>query len=425
MNPHTLLRAPLCLCVIFLSALTSLAAGAELGAMRTLTVAECLRRVAEQSPELKSGMYKTEALERRAKQAARPVNPRLETEIENAAGSGANEGLTAAETTVSFSQEIELGRKRRYRTALADLETAASRVEQRVRLSALLYDARCAVLTVLAAQEKTRLAVEALALARETESVAEVLEQAGKATALETERARAETSKAEMTLEDRKAEQRDAVRDLAQCWGETEPSFDAVDGPFDEEPSPRLPLDELLVRAASGPEWLSAEAQLRAFEARVDVERAARVPNLTLSAGVRRFEEGDDFGFVAGAGIDLPIYTRNGDGVRAAEADAEAVRLETVAVRLKREGRIRQLAARMDTLAAKKTRLKATVIPIAEHALSLVREAHKQGKAGYLDVLEARRTLVAERLQNIETATDYRRLDIELGRLTNTLSDPL
>ena len=79
----------------------------------------------------------------------------------------------------------------------------------------------------------------------------------------------------------------------------------------------------------------------------------------------------------------------------------------------------------MDTLAAKKTRLKATVIPIAEHALSLVREAHKQGKAGYLDVLEARRTLVAERLQNIETATDYRRLDIELGRLTNTLSDPL
>ena len=144
----------MCLCVIFLSALTSLAAGAELGAMRTLTVAECLRRVAEQSPELKSGMYKTEALERRAKQAARPVNPRLETEIENAAGSGANEGLTAAETTVSFSQEIELGRKRRYRTALADLETAASRVEQRVRLSALLYDARCAVLTVLAAQEK-------------------------------------------------------------------------------------------------------------------------------------------------------------------------------------------------------------------------------------------------------------------------------
>ena len=420
MNSITLFWAPLCPCAILLCAL-ALQAG-EPGASRTVTVAECLRRVAEQSPELKSGTYKTEAASRRAKQAARPLNPRLETEVENVAGSGAVEGVDAAETTVLVSQEIELGNKRRHRTAVADAETAVSRAEQTVRLHAALFETRRAALAVQAAQEKVRLAEEALALTRETESVAETREKAGKVTLLETERARAETAKAEIEFEARKAEQRDAVRDLALCWGETEPSFDAVADAFDAEPSALPPLDVLLLKAASNPERLAAEAQVRTFEARVGAERAARIPNVELGAGARRFEEGDDFGFVAGASVELPFFTRNLDGVRAAEADAEASRLEAIAARLKSEGHIRQLVARLETLAAKNARLKETVIPITERTLALVREAHKQGKAGYLDVLEARRTRVESRLQLIEAVTEYNGLRIDLGRLAGAES---
>jgi len=390
-----------------------------------VTVAECLRRVTERSPELKSGSYKTEAAERRARQAGRPINPRLETEIENVAGSGAVEGVDAAETTVAVSQEIELGGKRRHRTAVAEAETAVTRAEREVRLRAALFETRRAALAVQSAQEKARLADEALTLIRETESVAVAREKAGKTTVLETERARAETAKAEIELEARRAEQRDAVRELALFWGETEPTFDAVDGPFDAAAGALPPLDDLLVRAASNPDLLAAEAQTRTFEARIGAERAARVPNLELSAGVRRFEEGGDFGFVAGAGIELPFYTRNMDGVRAAEADAEAARLEATAARLRNEGRVRQLYARLDTLGAKTVRLKGTVMPVTERTLALVRDAHKQGKAGYLDVLEARRTLVEARSQLIETVPEYLGVSIELGRLTNTLSDNL
>ena len=390
-----------------------------------MTIGECLKRVAERSPELKSGTYKTEAAERRAKQAARPVNPRLETEIENVAGSGAVEGVDAAETTVAVSQEIELGDKRRHRAAAAEAETAVSRAEQEVRLRTLLFETRRSALAVQAAQEKTLLAEEALALVRETESVAEAREKAGKATVLETERARAETAKAEIELEARKAEQRDAVQDLALFWGETEPSFDTVSGPFDAGTEALPPLDALLVRSATSPELLAAEAQTRSYEARIGAERAARVPNLELSAGVRRFEDGGDFGFVAGASIELPLYTRNLDGVRAAQADAEASRLEATAARLRSEGHIRKVYARLATLAAKTNRLKTTVLPAAERTLGLVREAHKQGKAGYLDVLEARRTRVDASLQIIETVTEYQGLRIELGRLTNTLTETL
>jgi cobalt-zinc-cadmium efflux system outer membrane protein len=387
-----------------------------------VTVEECLARVSERSPELKADAYKTEAAVNRAKQAARPINPRLSTEVENVGGSGANENLQAAETTVALSQEIELGGKRRYRTAVAESETAYSRAEQAVRLQALLFDTRRAALAVLSAQEKVRLAAEALTLIRETEEVALAREKAGKSTVLETERTRTETAKAEIEWEARQAEQRDALRDLALCWGETEPSFDAVAGTLDAQPTALPPLDTLLTQAALNPDLLAVDAQVRTYAARIDAERSARVPNLELSAGMRRFEESDGIALVAGVSVELPLYTRTLSGVHAAEADAEAARLEAVATRLKYESRIRQLYARMTTLAARNVRLKEAVVPVSERALNLVRQAHKQGKVGYLDVLEARRTLMEARFSLIEIVTEYSGLEIELGRLTSGTS---
>ena len=112
----------------FIPSFTLLAA--DPATSRTVTLAECLRRVAERNPELKAGVYKTEAAENRAKQAARRLNPRLQTEIETVAGSGEAEGLKAAESTVSLSQEIELGDKRRHRTAAAQADAAVSRAEE-------------------------------------------------------------------------------------------------------------------------------------------------------------------------------------------------------------------------------------------------------------------------------------------------------
>jgi cobalt-zinc-cadmium efflux system outer membrane protein len=411
------IRAPLCPCILIVLSLVLQAA--DTVPFRTVTLEECLRRVVERSPELRSGTYRTEAAVRRAGQAAQRLNPRLEAEVENAAGSGTLEGFESAETTVAVSQEIELGGKRRHRTAVAEAEAAASRAEQEARLRTLLSATRRAALGVQSAQAKARLAEDVLALVRETESAAVALEQAGKVTVLEAEQARAETAKAEIELEAVKAEQRDAVRELALLWGETEPGFDAVAEAFDGGTPPLPPLDPLLAAAAANPELLAAEAQVRAHEARIGAERAARVPNLELSAGVRRFEDGGDVAIVAGAGIELPFRTRNLEGVRAAEAEAEAARLDAIVARLTLEGRIRQLHAQMGTLAAKAARLRTTVVPVAERTLSLVREAHQQGKAGYLEVLEARRTLAEARLNLIETLTEYRSAGIELERLTN------
>lgn len=410
-------------CPLLILLLTSsLLCAAEPSALRTMTTEECLKRAAEQSPDLKAGAYRIKAAEYRAKKAARPPNPRLGTEVENFAGSGEVQSFDAAETTVAISQELELGGKRRNRIAAAEAGSAVSRSEQAVQLQVVLFETRHASRSLLAAQQLTRLAEEELSLIREIESVAAKREEAGKATILETERARAETAQAQIALDTRMAEQRDAVRDLAICWGESEPTFDALSDPFDALPPALLPLDTLLLQAAANPDLLAAEARFQASQVEIKAERSARVPNLELSAGMRHFRESEDLGFVAGVSVELPLYTHNMDGVHAAEADAEAIRLEAITARLKTEARIRQIYARIAALDAKIQSLKKTALPLAERALTLIRQAHQQSKAGYLDVLEARRSLVDARLRLIEAISEYDSQRIYLDRLANNFS---
>jgi cobalt-zinc-cadmium efflux system outer membrane protein len=405
----------------FIPSFTLLAA--DPATTRTMTLAECLRRVAERNPELQAGVYKTEAADNRAKQAARRLNPRLQTEIETVAGSGEAEGFKAAESTVSLSQEFELGDKRRHRTAAAQADAAVSRAEEGVKRRELLFDTRRAVLAVLNAQEQVRLAEEILALVRETESVVLAREQGGKTTGMETERARTDTARAALDVQERQAEQQDSVRELALLWGETDPTFDAVAGTLDIPAAAMPSVDTLVLQAAANPALLAADSQTRAFEAKLRSEEAARLPNLEVAAGVRRLEASDGFGLIAGVGFELPLVNRNREAVCAAAADAEAARLESAAARLQNEGQLRRLYARLQALAAKNARLRETAIPSAERVLALVKQAHEQGKAGYLDVLEARRTLAEARRSVSDAAIDFHSCRIELDRLSASTAE--
>ena len=416
-----LCRASLCPLTVLLISADALCAAES----RTITVEECLARAAERSLSLQAGTARTDAAASRARQAGKRLNPKLEAEVENVAGTGDVSGFGAAETTLSLSQEIELGKKRRHRTAVAEAETAVSRSQEAVQRHDLLFETRRAALAVLAAQERIRLAEELLTLARETESVAAARERAGKTTALETERARAETAQADLGLSERQAEQRDAVRALAGLMGETEPTFDAVAGSLDVPPAGLPDADALLLHAAAHPALLAAEAKRSVLDAQVRSEEAARKPNLEVAAGVRRLEESEDVGFVAGIGVELPLFNRNRDAVKAAEAEREAARLDAANARLKNDAAIRRLHARLQALAAKEARLRETVVPTTERALGLVKQAHAQGKAGFLDVLEARRAVAETRTGLIEVRADYAAGLIDLDERIGALVPPV
>jgi len=398
----------------FVFSLFPLLLGAAPTSSRSITVEECLVRAVAKRPELQAAPFKTEAARYRAKQAGRYANPKFETEMEDFGGEKDRRGLAGAQTTLSLVQELELGQKRKHRVAVAEAETDATKAEESVQRTEIITETRRAALAVLVAQEKAHLAEELLTIAREIEAAVLAKEQAGKVTALETERAHTETAHAALELQERQAEQRDAVHELAFCWGETEPTFEIVEGTLDIPSQPLPPLEGLLSKVGNHPALQVADSELRALESQVKVEDAARIPNLEVTAGVRRYEDSDGYAVVAGIGIELPLFNSNRDAVKAAQAEAEVARLKIIAARIKNEGALRRLYARLKTLVEKEVALRTTVLPSASRALSRMREAHEQGKATYLDVLEARREAAEAHLGLIETASDYHACRITL-----------
>lgn len=62
--------------------------------------------------------------------------------------------------------------------------------------------------------------------------------------------------------------------------------------------------------------------------------------------------------------------------------------------------------------------LKETVLPGAQEAFEVAREGYKAGKFGYLEVLDAQRTLFEARKQSIQTMSVYYREMAVIDRLT-------
>jgi len=92
--------------------------------------------------------------------------------------------------------------------------------------------------------------------------------------------------------------------------------------------------------ADESPTLRVAQSEREASEARLQVEERRWIPDLSVTAGVRRYARTSQNGYVVGLSASIPLFDRNRDGVAAARqrvqaADARvlAARLETAAAR--------------------------------------------------------------------------------------------
>ena len=115
--------------------------------------------------------------------------------------------------------------------------------------------------------------------------------------------------------------------------------------------------------------------------------------------------------------LPLPVFDRNQGGFlearyRLAKAGEE-----------QRDAEVQARAALAEAYAAlagaftEATRLKNEVLPGAQSAFDAVSEGYRQGKFGFLDVLDAQRTLFEARGQYIEALVAYHKAVAEAERL--------
>lgn len=383
-----------------------------------LTLRQALATALLRSPGLEAFSYDVRAAEARLLQAQVLPNPELEVEIEEYDRDG--QGFDSAEMAVVLGQLFELGGKRRWRTRIAEAEGELTGWDyEAMRLDVFTSTAK-RFMAVIAAQRRLELARSAVELAEKTSRAVGVRVSAGKEPPLQASKAEAELEMAR--LEALRLENVLVVsrRKLAAMWGADRAIFESVEGDLDSIPDSIPSLRDLRSRLPINPDLARWDAELRLRRAAVASEKAARVPDLEAAVGLQRFEEDGTDSLAFGIGVPLPLFDRNHGNIRAAEHDLARAEAERAAEELALAAELGELHAALTAAYRQARALRSKVVPAMAQAFEAAHEGYRQGKFGFLDMLDAQRGLFEAEGALVDALSDYHAALADIQRLTGT-----
>jgi cobalt-zinc-cadmium efflux system outer membrane protein len=381
-----------------------------------ISLREALTLALARNPDLAAFSWEVRAREARTLQAGLLPNPGLSVLVEDIGGSGDYHGFHQAQTTIQLSQLIELGGKRSARMQATSLTRDLAGWDYELRRIETLTQVSQAFTETLAAQQRSLLAEELVGLAEEVARTVSERVSAGKVSPIEATKSNIALSSVRIERERARLALEAARNRLAATWGSTTLRFNRVEGDLDAI-APLPHLDRLVERIARNPalaRWAVEMAQRQAF---LQVERASAIPDITISGGYRRINETDDNAFVFGVSIPLPLFNRDQGSILEARHRLAKAEAERRAVEVRMTSALADAYRALATAHAEAVALKANVVPAAHSAFEGINEGYRLGKFGYLDVLDAQRTLFDARARHLQAVADYHRAVAEVERL--------
>ncbi len=382
-----------------------------------ITLAEAVDLAVRNNPRLRAADWDVRARDGLRAQARLLPNPTLETLSEDLAGSGRFiPEVSQPQTTVGLSQLIELGGDRDARTRVASLDrTLAGWDREAVRL-AVRAQAAQAFVALQAAQQLEHLATRLLALAEQTAGAVHERVAAGAVSPVEDSRVGVAVASARIEVERARLEIDAARARLAALWGVGPPRFSRAAGALPAV----TPIESFAAVARlreRNPDLARWTTETARRDAALRLERARGIPDVTLLAGYRRFQETDNNALVVGASVPLPLFDRNQGNLAAASDRVAAASEERRAAEARVDTALAEAYRDLVTAHTEASMLAAEGVPRAERAFEAFEEGYRLGKFGVLDVLDAQRTLFAVRTQHLRAVERFHTAAAEIERL--------
>ncbi len=381
-----------------------------------ITLKQAISLVLMKNPELSAFLKEIEAWKGRVLQDGLLPNPEFEIEFENFLGSGEVHDFDSLESTVQIGQPIELGGKRPKRKTLSILRQNLAQWDYESKRLDVISEVTMAFVNVLAAQERLSITEEIVNLSEEVLKTVSERVKAGKVSPIEETKARVELSTSRIELERAKSDLESARKGLSATWGNTQPTFKKAIGNL-EAIEPPSPLQELYDLVKQNPDVARWSVEMKERRASLILEEAQRMPDITVNGGVRHFNETDDHAFVAGVSVPLPIFNRNQGGILEARFRMNKAEKEKEAAEIRVRTMLAEAYQSLQTAFTTIKTLENDVLPGARSTFNAVVEGYKFGKFGYLDVLDAQKTLFEVKQRYVGTLADYHKSLIDIKRL--------
>lgn len=380
-----------------------------------VTLEQAIAASLARNPELAAASADVGIREALAVQAGLRPNPSVGVDVQDVGGSGERKGWKSGQTTLSVAQLLELGGKRASRRRSAELERDVVYWEVEVRRRNLLAEVTKAFVATLVAQERLRVLDELVAIAQGSVRSVTATVEAGAVSPVERTRAEVQVSRAQAARLGAERELAVARSLLASSWGSAQATFNRVTGELEPLAKPQA-LETLLPHIPNIPDLARLETELEQRRAALALERARRVPDLTLTAGARHFADNGDGGLVFGFSLPLPLFDNNRGNILAASRAVTKAKLDRRAGGITAETRARQAHAALVASFQQATVLRERTIPEARRAYEGANDAYIRGLFRYLEVLDAQRTLFELRSDYLNLLASYYEASAELRR---------
>jgi cobalt-zinc-cadmium efflux system outer membrane protein len=388
---------------------------------RALTLADAVEAAIAANPELAALEHEKHALDAAVEQARLLPNPEFQAEVENVAGDGARKGDDAAETTLRFTQQLELGGKRSARTRAATSAAAVAAADLELRRLEVTAAVKSAFAAALAAQKRVALAKDLEQLAQEAARSVGSAVGAGATSAVERDRAKLVLAKADRERVLRERQAANARRALATMWGAANPDFEELEGSL--ETGVAMPARDAIFSEEKDdhPEIRRADMRIAERMAAVSLEKANRIPDLTVAAGGRHFNDEDDLAAVFSVTTPLPLFDRNQVALAKAEARLAQAREQRRSADLALRASLSAAYDRYTSAEEQRVLIDERVLPAASRAVDAAAAAHRDGRFPYHEVLDARRTLYELRADRIDVLEERLLATVEVERFAGVV----
>ena len=373
-----------------------------------LRLAAAVQLALDNNPELSAARREIEAMEGARVQAGTFQNPTFSVEVD---------GLQRDDrtTTVLLSQPLEIGGKRGARIEAAERAIDVARAQFDAKQADLRASVTAAFFATAISQERVRLAQASLALAQTGSGAAGKRVTAGKVSPVEETKAKVAEANVRLELVQARGELQTNLQALRALTTRME-GIDAVDANTlaIPDPFPRTALEDRIMNA---PSMRQARVEVSRYAALSALERAKRIPDITVTAGGMRDEDVGRNQAVIGISVPLPIFDTNRGNITEALRRQDKAEDDARALELRLRADVAAARQRYLTATAEVSALQKEILPGAQTAFDAASKGFELGKFSYLDALDAQRTLLQARSQYLRSLADAHRSVTDLDRL--------
>lgn len=406
------------LALAILLAASTVPAGAQRTSAAPLTLVEAMRLAETAHPTVRSREAQLAAAEGARREAAPPLfnNPEFSTE-RTRLRANTPDGH-ANEWSVSIAQPFEIGGQQSLRRQAADAALEALRAEIEDARRQVRGEAAQRFHAVLAAQRRILIEQRSVELFDTTAQTVARRRTAGEDTRLDSNVAVVEAERARNALAAAREQWTDARADLATALQLPPTALPEVTGDLASITGTALPysLEQLIASAQARPSLRAIGARENAARARLDLQRASRLPNVTVGLGMGREGPGStrDRVTTLTVSVPLPLFNRNQAGIGQALTDLGTSQVERAALVRDQEAQVRRLWSRLNSQLSRIQRLQQSLLPAVADNQQLAGKSRHAGQIGLLDQLVInRQALDAERELN-DALVEYHATRTEL-----------